>query len=142
MMKEVTNRSAVSGLRSALPTVLVVDDNEPTALALGKIFSINGFNPIVVHRGAEALNCAADGAAIDAAVVDLHLPDLSGLVVTQKLRERLGPETPIIILSGDTSMEMLNALPHVGATYFFSKPVNSTQLVERLKRSLLANSAH
>jgi DNA-binding response OmpR family regulator len=142
MMKEVTNSSANSGSRSALPTVLVVDDNEPTALALGKIFSTQGFNPIVVHRGADALNCAKDGTAIDAAVVDLHLPDLSGLVVTQKLRERLGTETPIIILSGDTSMEMLNALPHVGATYFFSKPVNSTQLVKRVKQSLLADSAH
>jgi DNA-binding response OmpR family regulator len=141
-MKEVAKNRAVPGSASAHPTVLVVDDNEPTALALGKIFSTKGFNPIVVHRGADALNCADDGAVIDAAVVDLHLPDLSGLVVTQKLRERLGAETPIIILSGDTSMEMLNALPHVGATYFFSKPVNSTQLVDRLKKSLLADSAH
>ena len=74
-------------------------------------------------------------------MVDLHLPDLSGLVVTQKLREKLGAETPIIILSGDTSMEMLNALRHVGATYFFSKPVNSTQLIDRLKQALLANTA-
>ena len=140
-MKEVTKNSAVPVSKSALPTVLVVDDNEPTAQALGKIFGVNGFNPVVVNRGGDALSYA-EGHSIDAAVVDLHLPDLSGLVVTQKLRERLGAETPIIILSGDTSMEMLNALRHVGATYFFSKPVNSTQLVEHVKQSLMADSAH
>jgi FixJ family two-component response regulator len=48
------------------------------------------------------------------------------------LRDLLGPDVPIIVLSGDTSMPMLNSLPHVGATYFFSKPVNAQQLVERL----------
>jgi two-component system sensor histidine kinase RpfC len=140
-MKEALNNTAVPIPNSALPTVLVVDDNEPTALALGKIFSAKGFNPVVVHRGGDALSYA-EGHSIDAAVVDLHLPDLSGLVVTQKLRERLGVQMPIIILSGDTSMEMLNALRHVGATYFFSKPVNSKQLVERLKQSLMADSTH
>ena len=140
-MKEVMNNSGVPIPRSALPTVLVVDDSQPTAHALGKIFGAKGFNPVVVNRGGDALSYAEQN-ALDAAVVDLHLPDLSGLVVTQKLRERLGPETPIIILSGDTSMEMLNALRHVGATYFFSKPVNSTQLVEHVKQSLMADSAH
>jgi len=124
-----------------MPTVLVVDDSQPTAYALAKIFATKGFNPVVVHRGGDALSYAERN-SIDAAVVDLHLPDLSGLVVTQKLRERLGPETPIIIVSGDTSMEMLNALRHVGATYFFSKPVNPTQLVEHVRQSLMAHSAH
>ena len=51
-------------------------------------------------------------------------------------REILGPDTPIIVLSGDTSMPTLNSLPHVGATYFFSKPVNAAHLLERLKESV------
>lgn len=90
------------------------------------------FEPAVSHRGGDAIEYVRRN-PISAAVVDIHLPDLSGLVVTQKLRERLGPGAPIIILSGDTSMEMLNALSHVGATYFFSKPFSSAQLVERLQ---------
>jgi len=58
---------------------------------------------------------------------------MNGLVVAQKLRERIGPSGTIIILSGDTSLETLNSLPHVGATYFFSKPVSASKLVERLR---------
>lgn len=118
--------------QTALRKVLIVDDNEPTAAALAKILQAAHFEPAVSHRGGDAIEYVQRN-PISAAVVDIHLPDLSGLVVTQKLRERIGPSAPIIILSGDTSMEMLNALSHVGATYFFSKPVSSAQLVERLQ---------
>ena len=126
---------------TALPKVLIIDDSEPTAKALAAILLRSKYATAVAHRGSEGINMAraaqaAEGGAFDAAVVDIHLPDLSGLVVSQKLREILGPDTPIIVLSGDTSMTTLNSLPHVGATYFFSKPVNAGQLLARLKEWL------
>ena len=130
-MKVVTLMEDTSA-HTAPPMVLIVDDNEPTAQALAKVLKAARFEAAVSYRGGDAVEYAQRH-PVSAAVVDIHLPDLSGLVVTQKLRERLGPSTPIIILSGDTSMEMLNALSHVGATYFFSKPVNSAQLVQRLQ---------
>lgn len=115
--------------------VLVVDDNEMTAQALARLLSQSGYQPSIALRGAQAIDMArADGCA--AAFVDIHLPDLNGLVVSQKLRELLGPDVPVVILSGDTSMEVINALPHVGATYFFSKPVNAPHLIERLREWL------
>lgn len=119
----------------ACRTVLIVDDNEPTAKALAKVLGAANFVTVISYRGGEALDYAQHH-ELCAAVVDIHLPDLSGLVVTQKLRQRFGPDVPIVILSGDTSMETLNSLPHVGATYFFSKPVNSSQLVQRLNEWL------
>ncbi|HET6247835.1 MAG TPA: response regulator [Tepidisphaeraceae bacterium] len=115
--------------------ILVVDDNAVVAAALARILENAGFNPTICHRGVDALEhvrahpCAA-------ALVDIHLPDLNGLVVAQKLREMLGPTTPIVIVSGDTSMEVINALPHVGATYFFSKPLNANDLLERMREWL------
>jgi DNA-binding response OmpR family regulator len=113
-------------------TILIVDDNQPTANALAKVLGAASFNTAVSYRGSDAVEYARQN-PVDGAVVDIHLPDISGLVVTQKLRDHLGPATPIIILSGDTSMETLNSLPHVGATYFFSKPVNSAHLVARMR---------
>jgi DNA-binding response OmpR family regulator len=120
------------GLETDGRILLIVDDNRPTADALAKVLKAAQFHTVVSYRGAEAV-ALAQSHPIAAAVVDIHLPDISGLVVTQKLRERFGPRTPIVIVSGDTSMEMLNSLPHVGATYFFSKPVNTSYLIERLK---------
>ena len=112
--------------------VLVVDDNHVVTRALSVLIRDAGFRPVPCHCGEDAL-AQADRTKLSAAVIDIHLPDINGLVLTQKLRERFGPETPIIIVSGDTSMENLRSLQHVGATYFFPKPVNSQCLIEQLK---------
>ena len=117
---------------AAQPRILIIDDSPPTASALASLLRRADYQTAVAHRGYEGIEHARAG-SFAAAVVDIHLPDLSGLVVSQKLREILGPGTPIIVLSGDTSMTTLNSLPHVGATYFFSKPVNVLHLLERLK---------
>jgi DNA-binding response OmpR family regulator len=114
------------------PRVLVVDDNQPTARALATLLNAANYDAAVSYRGGDALERAREG-PFAAAIVDIHLPDISGLVVSQKLRELFGPDVPIIVLSGDTSMQMLNSLSHVGATYFFSKPVNSQYLIERMR---------
>jgi DNA-binding response OmpR family regulator len=119
----------------APPRILIVDDSQQTAGALSAILRRAAYDTAVAYRGHEGIDRARAG-GFAAAVVDIHLPDISGLVVSQKLREILGPTTPIIVLSGDTSMQTLNSLPHVGATYFFSKPVNATHLLERLKEWL------
>jgi DNA-binding response OmpR family regulator len=123
------------GSSVAPPSVLIVDDNAPTANALAALLLGAGFEPIVFVTGSAALEFAQSTSA-DAAVVDIHLPDINGLVLSRKLRERFGPDTPIIVLSADSSMQTLNSLPHVGATHFFSKPVNSGQLVQRLRESV------
>ena len=116
----------------AAPRVLIVDDSQPTARALATLLNAANYAVTVSLRGADAVD-QARSTPFAAAIVDIHLSDISGLVVSQKLRELLGPDVPIIVLSGDTSMQMLNSLPHVGATYFFSKPVNSHQLIDRLR---------
>jgi CheY-like chemotaxis protein len=66
--------------------------------------------------------------------VDIHLPDMNGLLLAQQLRARFGPDTPIIVISGDTSMPTLSAVSDVGATHFFSKPISASYLLERLRQ--------
>ena len=130
-MSVVPHNEGPQGFHAA-PTILIVDDNQPTARALAALLGGASYRTAVAFRGADALEQAA-ARDVAAAIVDIHLPDISGLVVVQKLREQLGPDVPIVVLSGDTSMQMLNSLPHVGATYFFSKPVNSAHLLDRLR---------
>ena len=69
-----------------------------------------------------------------AAVIDIHLPDGSGLDLIRQLRPHWGDDLPIVILSGDTSIETLRQFPELGATYFFSKPANAARLLDHLKR--------
>lgn len=112
--------------------VLIVDDNQEVADALAKVLRAASYETAVVVRGWDAVDFAQNHRCA-AALVDVHLPDLNGLIVSQKMRALLGPQTPIIMVSGDTSMEVINALPHVGATYFLSKPLNVANLLECLK---------
>ena len=114
-------------------TLVVEDDFRVAELHRDYTERVPGFTVVgTAMSGAEALQLAAT-LQPDLLLLDIHLPDINGLVLAQKLRDRFGPATPIIVVSGDTSMETLKSLPHVGATYFFSKPVNSGMLIERLK---------
>jgi CheY-like chemotaxis protein len=123
----------------AMSEILLVEDDPLVTRALASLLSEAGYQPVVFHMGMQALEHARSNPASLAAVVDIHLPDLNGLIVSHKLREQYGPNVPIIVLSGDTSMENLNALPFVGATYFLSKPINGAFLLDRLKQLLQAD---
>ena len=112
--------------------VLVVEDNFGVANALASVIRKAGFDATACHSGRDALEHLRV-AKPQAAVLDIHLPDINGLVLAAQLRDRLGNSMPIIIVSGDTSMDTLKSLANAGATYFFSKPVNPKVLVERLK---------
>ena len=114
------------------PRVLVVDDNEPTARALSALLATARLKSAVFYRGHEALEYAGQNPCL-AAIVDIHLPDINGILLAQQLRGRFGPNTPIVVISGDTSMPTLSAVSEIGATHFFSKPVNAGHLLERLR---------
>ena len=114
-------------------SILIVDDNERTTRALAKLLNGAGYRTRVSFTGEEALAAIEREGTPAAAMVDIHLPDISGLVLSSKLREKLGAGFPIIVVSGDTSMETIRSLPQVGATYFFPKPVNAEYLLERLR---------
>ena len=120
---------------AAQGSILVVDDHDLTAAALSKLLTSAGYVAQVAHNGGDALAKVAAARPI-AAIIDIHLPDLNGLILSRKLREQLGPGVPLIVLSGDTSMATINSLPHVGATYFLSKPVHAAHLLELLKNWL------
>jgi DNA-binding response OmpR family regulator len=117
---------------SATRTVLVVDDNVRLTKALAALLRDAGYEPVVYHNGADTL-AYSDGATPAVALIDIHLPDICGLVLAAKLRQKYGPALPIVIVSGDTSMETINTLSHIGATYFFPKPVRADYLIERLR---------
>ena len=117
-----------------LRQILIVDDHQGMTRSLAWLFRDAGYHPATFHLGLAALQYVRDHACKPvAAIVDIHLPDISGLILSQQLRSELGPATPIVVLSGDGSMEVLNSLPHVGATYFFQKPVSSSLLLQRIK---------
>ncbi len=116
--------------------ILIVDDSMPTARALAELLLREGFEVAAYTNGSDAMHYLNVGKPA-AAVVDIHLPDVNGLALSQHIRSQYGPDLPIIVISGDASMSNINSLSVVGATYFFSKPVKSQDLIKCLRDLLL-----
>ena len=114
-------------------TVLVVDDERQIVRALRVLLRDAGFEALPAGGVEEALDLAALHAP-DAAIVDLMLPDGSGVDVCRGLRE--WTQVPIIVLSAvDEEAEKVRAL-EAGADDYVTKPFGPGELVARLRAAL------
>lgn len=115
--------------------ILVVEDHETSVRPLRERLKSIGYEVVVAHRGKEALDKIAQW-HIDLVVLDLQLPDISGHLVCEALREDY-PALPIIILSvsGDEHNKVL-ALQK-GADDYVSKPYYMSELLERINVQFL-----
>lgn len=86
------------------------------------------------HNGAEAEQMVSEH-TFDLILLDLHLPDSSGLSLLQKLRA-IDPLVPIAILTGSTSPSDMDAALQLGAAGFISKTADGQMLLEAATRLL------
>ena len=118
---------------SAMPRVLVCDDEPQILRALRVILRDAGYEAVPAASGEEALDLAAVRPP-EAAILDLMLPDVDGVEVTRRLREWSG--MPILVLSAvgeeDRKVEALAA----GADDYVTKPFGPRELVARLEAAL------
>lgn len=73
-------------------------------------------------------------------MIDLSLPDLPGVALTQRLR-REGITSPIVVFSGRTTEQTMIAALDAGADDFIAKPVSSELLLARLRAALRRGGA-
>jgi DNA-binding response OmpR family regulator len=109
--------------------LLVVDDEPHIGLLLRPEFEARGFRVSVARSLADA-RAAVDTA--DVMLLDLHLPDGSGIDLLRELRGR--PRTrhlPILVLTGESGDGMLEDVRALGAS-LLTKPFSPTKLASRL----------
>jgi DNA-binding NtrC family response regulator len=110
------------------PHVLVVDDEEVICQQLNRLYSSSGYAVTTATLAEEALEIL-EGEDIDLVVTDIRLPGLSGVELTQKIREKW-PEVPVIVMTGyaeiDTAVEVLK----LGASDFIVKPFSIAAIQE------------
>ena len=83
---------------SALPKVMIVDDDRTTVTLLKTLLELDGFEITVVGRGADVMP-KADEIHPDIFLLDYHLSDIDGVELLRQLRAD-GPfvDTPIVML--------------------------------------------
>jgi len=120
-------------LSGAKIRVLVVDDEPQILRALRINLSVRGYEVIAVATGADALRAATDHRP-DVVVLDLGLPDISGIEVLAGLRGWL--TAPVIVLSARTdSADKVEALD-AGADDYVTKPFGMDELLARLRAAV------
>jgi len=104
--------------------VLVVDDHVPFARSLVRLLGASGFDAQAVHTGAAALAFIRSPVAVALILLDVSMPDMSGLDVMRALRlSGTGhPHSPpVLICSAGDDQAMRLALIELGAAGFVSK---------------------
>jgi DNA-binding response OmpR family regulator len=120
--------------------LLVVDDDADLRKVLAQLLHVVGHPVAEAGTGAEALALANEQEPA-LAVLDIHLPDISGYEVCRELRDRYGERLPILFLSGarTESYDRVSGLL-LGADDYLVKPFAHDELLARVRR-LLTRSA-
>src|SRR5690349_14888394 len=121
--------------------ILVVDDDPVQRRLVEAMLTRFGYEPETLDSGEAALKIleSPGGAGIGCMVLDLVMPDLDGLGVLGRMKER-GINVPVIVLTAQGSIDTVVSAMRAGATDFCVKPVG----IERMQisvRNALAQAA-
>src|SRR5580765_6633779 len=103
-------------------SILIVDDEPDICLALEDLLRHVGYTVRSVMTGTEALREAEQG-SYGAVILDLGLPDLSGLAVLRGLEE-MDPLLPVIVLTASIQESHTVEALRQGAFAYLTKPYN------------------
>ena len=116
------------------PTLLLVDDDEAFRLVLAGELSYRGFDVTTAKSGQQALTYLGTNQP-DVILLDLQLPDLSGLDVLKGART-MSPGSEVLMLTGHGSMDTAIEAIRMGAFDYVSKPCPLDELEVRIQRAL------
>jgi class 3 adenylate cyclase/ActR/RegA family two-component response regulator len=117
-------------------TVLVVDDNDLNREVLSRFFDMRGYAVLGAEDGRQALEIV-ETHAVDLVLLDVMMPDVSGLDVLKQLRLRRSPaELPVIMVTAkDRSEDVVEAL-NIGANDYIVKPLDFPVVLARAETQL------
>jgi DNA-binding response OmpR family regulator len=116
--------------------ILIVDDDESLAGFLQTLLSNGGYRVESVFGGAEALRRIKTFHP-ELVLMDIGLPDMSGLEVLRQIRAQAEfKETIVMLITGTTGLEMKIEGFNTGANDYVSKPVDPRELLLKIERFL------
>ena len=112
--------------------LLVVEDDPRLGRLLVRLFSEDRHVVELSATGRDGLEAADSGDSLDAIILDVGLPDIDGLEVARRIRDR-GSRTPIIILTARDGLPHRIAGLDAGADDYLTKPFAYEELAARLR---------
>lgn len=109
------------------PHILCIDDYPDTCLVVRLLLEKNGFQVSTAATSAMALDLV-QSQEFDLIITDLRLNDCDGLEHLKNLK-RLSPETPVVVISGESSAVVIESSIAAGAADYLVKPVGGDTLL-------------
>ena len=117
--------------------VLLTDDSKTIRMVLHELLTQLGHSDVLeAENGAKALELVAQG-GVDVLLLDLHMPVLDGLGTLKQLKEN--PKTagiPVVIISSDTDMRVIDQARQLGAIGYIKKPFKAEAMQKALAVAL------
>jgi len=114
--------------------ILVVEDDRALQKALRRLFEMEGYTVETQADGRSALD-SFQSSAPAAVILDLRLPELSGLDVCKEIKA-LAPTLPIVVLSAASDVSDKVLLLELGADDYVTKPFSPRELLARVRAKL------
>ncbi len=114
--------------------VLIVDDDPSTLASLARAFRLAGYEAVVCDHAARAI-ALLQQERFDIVFSDVVMPGKDGLAMLAELRE-VGVATPIIMISGQATVDMAVRATRLGASDFLEKPISSDKLLLTVENTL------
>lgn len=130
--------SAVEKLEmtAAPKTVLIVEDNDLNMKLFHDLLEAHGYNIVEARTGPEALKRAFETRP-DLILMDIQLPEVSGLEVTQKIKENSElADIPVIAVTAFAMKGDEERIRNGGCEDYIAKPISVSTFLEKVKRYL------
>ena len=111
--------------------IYIVDDDESVCRALSVLLATYGFI-VDTFTSAEDYFNAVPNSVPGCLLLDIHMPRLDGWEALKRIIESES-KRPVIIISGDTNVELNEKALKAGAVGFLQKPFNDQALVDLIK---------
>jgi DNA-binding response OmpR family regulator len=111
-----------------MPTILIADDESHIVDLVRLTLEDGRVHVLEAHDGATAL-ARAEAFHPDLILLDVHLPDVSGLEVCARVRERLGPAVKIVMLTAAAQEADIARGLAAGADHYLTKPFSPVRLL-------------
>jgi len=119
-----------------MKTVLIVEDNELNMKLFNDLLEANGYLTLKATNGSEAMELARSGNP-DLILMDIQLPEISGLEVTQWLKADLDlKQIPVIAVTAFAMKGDEERIRAAGCEAYISKPISISHFLETVRSYL------
>lgn len=120
---------------SAASKVLIVEDNDFVRMQMVKYLSDEGYSVLQASGGEDALDEMASDDTIDLAIVDVRMEPVGGFAFIRAIRGR-DLMTPVILVTGDQTPDLLEQAGQCGVSAVLMKPVEKDRLLKTVMKTI------